>query len=267
MSMVIASIVVLAVVGLVLGYLLVTAGEKFKVEVDPRETQVRELLPGANCGACGYAGCDALAAAIAKGEAPTNACSAASADKKAQIADVMGVAAAPDGPKNVAYVKCSGECGIVKVTSNYVGIQSCEAAALNAGKSGQACQYGCLGFGSCTKVCPYDAIHVVNGLAKVDRTKCVACGKCVATCPQKIIEIIPDTSKYAVQCSNHDKGPSVKASCSAGCIGCTLCTRQCEFGAITMNNNVAHIDQSKCTGCGKCAAKCPAKIIHLRETV
>ena len=264
MSMVIATIVVLAIIGLVIGYLLVTAGEKFKVEVDPRETEVRELLPGANCGACGYAGCDALAAAIAKGEAPTNACSAASSEAKQAIADVMGVAAAPDGPKNVAYVKCSGACGVVKIKSNYIGVQTCEAAASNTGKSGQACQYGCLGFGSCTKVCPYDAIHVVNGLAVVDRSKCVACGKCVATCPQHIIEIIPDPSKYAVQCSSNDKGPAVKAACTAGCIGCGLCVRQCKDGAISLNNNVAHIDQSKCTGCGSCAAKCPVKIIHMR---
>ena len=264
MSMVIATVVVLAVVGLVIGYLLVTAGEKFKVEVDPKEVAVRDLLPGANCGACGYAGCDALAAAIAKGAAPANACSAASADKKAEIAAVMGVAAVEDGPKNVAYVKCAGECGIVNQAANYVGIRTCEAAAQNPGKSGQACQYGCFGFGSCTAVCPYDAIHVVNGLARVDRSKCVACGKCVATCPQKLIEIVPDTAKYGVQCSNHDRGPAVKAACFSGCIACGLCTRQCENGAITLSGNVAHIDQSKCTGCGKCADKCPVKIIRIR---
>ena len=263
MNMIIASIIVLAVIGLLIGILLVTAGEKFKVYVDPRETQVREYLPGANCGACGFAGCDALAAAIVKGEAPAGACTSCGAEAVEAIARIMGVSA-ETGPKNVAYVKCSGSCGIVHVKSNYVGTKTCEHAALNPGKSGNACQYGCFGFGSCTKVCPFEAIKVVNGLARVDRTKCVACGKCVETCPQKLIEIIPDKAVYGVQCANKKRGAEVKKECELGCIGCSACTKVCPEKAIEMINNTAHINQDKCVGCGKCAEKCPRNIIVKR---
>jgi len=133
--------------------------------------------------------------------------------------------------------------------------------APNGGPKG--CTYGCMGYGSCVKACPFDAIHIVNGIAVVDKGKCKACGKCVAVCPRHLIEIIPYKSNYTVNCSSNDKGKDVMSACSVGCIGCMLCTKQCEFGAITVENNIAHIDYSKCTGCGKCAEKCPKKIIHL----
>ena len=126
----------------------------------------------------------------------------------------------------------------------------------------KACTYGCMGYGSCVKACEFDAIHVVDGIAVVDKEKCKACGKCVATCPRHLIELIPYESKYTVKCASKDKGKDVMPVCSTGCIGCMLCTKQCEFGAITVENNIAHIDYDKCTGCGKCAEKCPKKIIH-----
>ena len=264
MVMFLSTVIVLAVVGLLMGLLLVFASETFKVEVDPREEAVRECLPGNNCGGCGMAGCDALAAAIVKGEAPVNGCPVGGAPVGDKIAVVMGVVAAPEREKKVAFVKCAGTCDVQKPKCSYVGIESCEAAMTIPGKGIKACTHGCLGYGSCVAACQFDAIHVVDGVAKVDRSKCVACGKCVATCPQHLIEIVPDKAPYAVQCSNKDKGPIVRQVCGAGCIGCGLCARLCEQGAITLTDDVAHIDYSKCIGCGKCAEKCPSKIIRMR---
>lgn len=264
MTMIISTVIVLAVVGLLMGLMLVSASEQFKVEVDPRETAVRECLPGNNCGACGYAGCDALAAAIAKGEAPVNACPVGGAPVGDQIAGVMGVAVGAELEKKTAFIRCAGTCDTHKPKCNYVGIETCEAAMTLPGKGIKACTYGCLGYGSCAAACQFNAIRIVDGLAKVDRSKCVACGKCVAACPQKLIEIVPDQTVYAVQCSNREKGVFVKQLCVAGCIGCGLCVRQCEHDAVSLTNNVAHIDYEKCVGCGKCAEKCPVKIIRTR---
>ena len=264
MAMIVSTVIVLAVVGLLMGLMLVSASEKFKVEVDPRETAVRECLPGNNCGACGYAGCDALAAAIARGEAPVNGCPVGGAAVGDRIAEVMGVAVGAELEKKVAFIRCAGTCDTHPPKCTYIGIETCEAAMTLPGKGIKACTYGCLGYGSCADACPFGAIQVADGLAKVDRSKCVACGKCVAACPQKLIEIVPDEAVYAVQCSNREKGVFVKQLCAAGCIGCGLCVRQCEHDAVSVTGNVAHIDYAKCVGCGKCAEKCPVKIIRTR---
>lgn len=265
MTMIISSVIVLAVVGLLVGMMLVLAGEAFKVEVDPRVTAVRECLPGNNCGACGQAGCDAMASAIVNGEAPVNGCPVGGAACAEKVSAIMGVAAGDAADRKVAFVKCAGTCDVMKTKCNYVGIESCEAAAVLPGKGIKRCTHGCLGYGSCVKVCPFDAIHIVDGIAKVDRTKCMACGKCMAACPQKLIELMPDSAVFAVQCSNRDKGAIVRTECDAACLGCGLCVKQCEHGAITVTNNNARIDHSKCVACGKCAAKCPAKIIRIRD--
>lgn len=257
---IIIAAVVIAVTGLIVGVGLGLFGEKFKVEVDEKEMAIREELPGNNCGGCGYAGCDALAKAIAAGEAPVNACPVGGAAVGEKISAIMGVEASA-GTKKVAFVKCKGTCDVAKVQYEYYGIEDCRKATVLPGGSQKACGYGCMGFGSCVKACQFDAIHVVDGVAVVDKEKCVACGQCVAACPKALIELVPYTATHLVQCSSHDKGKDVKAKCSAGCIGCTLCTRQCEVGAIHMDNNVAVIDYELCTGCGKCKEKCPAKVI------
>ena len=158
---------------------------------------------------------------------------------------------------------CGGDCDKAKENYVYSGAMDCTAMNVVPNGGSKACTYGCMGYGSCVKACPFDAIHIINGIAVVDKGKCKACGKCVATCPRHLIEIIPYKSNYTVNCSSNDKGKDVMSACSVGCIGCMLCTKQCEFGAITVENNIAHIDYSKCTGCGKCAEKCPKKIIHL----
>ncbi len=248
------------VLGLILGVALGFVGKVFFVKVDEKEIEVRGCLPGNNCGGCGYAGCDGLAAAIAKGEAPVNACPVAGAEAHAKIGEIMGQAVDASN-KKVAFVMCSGTCDKTERKYNYYGISDCKQAVVVPGQGDKLCSYGCLGFGSCVDACQFDAIHVVDGVAVVDKEKCVACGKCVSTCPKNLITLVPYDAPFAVACHSNDKGKDVRVACKTGCIGCMICTKQCEAGAITVENNLAKIDYSKCTGCGKCAQKCPQKII------
>ena len=250
---------VIAVIGIVVGAGLVYTGKKFEVKVDERESAVREALPGNNCGACGYAGCDAMAAAIARGEAPVNGCPVGGAPVAKRIGGIMGLEAG-DVERKVAFVRCKGTCDVTRNQGNYVGIKDCRSAVL-AGLNVTECGYGCLGFGSCVAVCPQDAIRVENGVAMVNRKKCVGCGLCVKACPRGLIELVPEANRVAVRCSNHDRGPMVKKVCSAGCIGCGVCTRQCEYDAIHVENSLAHVSYENCVQCGKCAEKCPVKVI------
>ncbi|MBO5097351.1 MAG: RnfABCDGE type electron transport complex subunit B [Agathobacter sp.] len=256
----VAAAALCGVLALLLGLFLGVAGEKFKVEVDPREEAINGVLPGNNCGGCGYAGCSGLAAAIAKGEAPVNQCPVGGDEVAAKVGEIMGVAAEA-GVKKVAFVKCAGTCEKAKSDYDYTGIEDCAAMAFVPGGGPKTCNYGCLGYGSCVKACPFDAIHVVDGVAVVDKDACKACGKCIAACPKGLIEFVPYDAKHIVQCNSKDKGKDVMAACSVGCIGCGICAKNCPSDAITVENNIAHIDQDKCTGCGTCAEKCPKKII------
>lgn len=258
-AILIAAIVV-GVVGILIGFFLGVSGEKFKVEVDPREEEILGVLPGNNCGGCGYPGCSGLAAAIVKGEAPVNQCPVGGAPISAKIGEIMGVSA-EEGDRQVAFVKCSGDCEKAKSAYSYDGIKDCTAMKYVPGGGPKACQFGCYGFGSCVKACPFDAIHVVNGIAQVDKEACKACGKCVAVCPRHLIELVPYSAEYLVRCSSHDKGKDVMAVCSAGCIACHLCEKNCPEDAVHVEDNVAYVDQSKCIKCGSCAAKCPKKVI------
>ena len=257
---------VLGGTALIIGILLGIAGEKLQVEVNEKELQVRELLPGNNCGGCGYPGCDGLASAIAAGKAEINSCPVGGLNVANKISEVMGVTL-EEKEKQVAFVRCGGTCDKTKKKYNYYGIEDCRKAVIAPGGGDKACSYGCLGYGSCVKECLFDAIHIVDGIAVVDKEKCVACGKCVNTCPNSLIELIPYSADYRVQCMSNDRGKDVKTVCDAGCIGCTLCTRVCESKAITVENNLAKIDYSKCTNCGKCAEKCPVKIIRQTDII
>ena len=246
--------------GIIIGILLGIAGEKFAVEVDEKEIAVRECLPGNNCGGCGFPGCDGLAAAIAKGEAPVNGCPVGGESCAAAISEIMGVDAG-ESIKMTAYVKCAGTCEKAKDNYDYVGPKDCKIAMNNPGGGAKACTYGCTGFGSCKEVCPFDAIDIIDGVAVVNPDKCKACGKCIAECPKHLIELVPADAVCHVKCSSKDKGIEVKKVCQAGCIGCGLCARNCPADAITVENNLAYIDQEKCTHCGLCKEKCPVKII------
>ena len=261
---VVAAAAAIGITGLLIGLLLGIAGKKFAVEVDDREAALREILPGNNWGGCGYAGCDALAQAIAKGEAPTNGCPVAGAEIAKQIAAIMGEST-EETDRQVAFVKCNGTCDKANVKYHYYGVQDCQKAAMVPGRGEKACSYGCMGFGSCVKACPFDAIHVVDGGAKVDKEKCKACKKCIAVCPNHLIELVPYHAIVKVACSSKDRGPVVKQACDTGCIGCKICEKNCNFDAIHVEDNLAKIDYEKCKNCGLCAMKCPSKIILKEE--
>ena len=250
---------VITAIGIIVGAGLVFTSKKFHVPVDERESEVRECLPGNNCGACGFAGCDAAAAAIVSGEAPVNVCPVGGGPVAEKIGGIMGTDA-EILERKVAFVRCKGTCEASGMQGNYIGIHDCRSAAL-AGMNLKNCDYGCMGLGSCVSVCPQGAIQLLDGVAVVNRNLCVACGLCVKACPKGLIELIPESKHVAVQCMNRDKGPQVKKVCSAGCIGCTLCTRQCEFDAIHMDGNLARVTYENCTQCGKCAQKCPVGVI------
>lgn len=252
-------------VGLIIGLFLGFSGEKFKVEVDERETKVRAELPGNNCGGCGFPGCDGLAAAIVKGEAPTNACPVGGPAAAKKISAIMGTESA-DTVRKTAFVKCMGDCDKSARAYHYDGVKDCGVASFMQNGGDKTCTYGCLGYGSCKKACPFGAIEIVNGIAKVDEEKCKACGKCVAACPRQLIELVPYDSDIRVSCSSKDKGVDVKKACTVGCIGCSMCQRDCPVDAVKVENFLAHIDYEVCAGCGLCERKCPAKCITSKET-
>ncbi|MDD2972204.1 MAG: RnfABCDGE type electron transport complex subunit B [Lachnospiraceae bacterium] len=257
---IIIAVAVVGGIGLFIGLFLGIAAIKFKVEVDEKEEAIAGVLPGNNCGGCGYAGCANLAAAIAKGEAPVNACPVGGDPVGAKVAEIMGVDAG-ESRKMVAFVKCNGTCEMTTSQYEYSGVRDCKLVGFVPDGGPKSCNYGCLGYGNCVKVCPFDAIHIENGIAVVDKEKCKACGKCIAECPKHLIELIPYDAKHVVQCSSADKGPVTMKACQTGCIGCGLCVKACPVGAVTVENFHAHIDQDKCTGCGACKEKCPKKII------
>lgn len=257
---IIAATLAVSLVGLFVGLFLGVAGLKFKVEVDEREEAVLNALPGNNCGGCGYAGCSGLAAAIAKGEAPVNACPVGGEPVGAKVAEIMGVEAG-NSERMVAFVHCKGDCEKAGRDYDYTGVQDCRVMAFVPGGGPKSCNSGCMGYGSCVKECPFDAIHVIDGVAVVDRESCKACGKCVAVCPKQLITLIPYKSKTEVACRSTDKGPVTMKACQVGCIGCGICVKNCPSEAIAVQDFHAGIDQEKCTGCGVCVEKCPKKAI------
>ena len=257
-------VAVLGVLGLIFGLVLGFAAKKFAVETDPREEAIVACLPGANCGGCGFPGCSGYAAAVVKGEAATNRCVAGGAAVAAQVAEIMGVSA-ETAARSVAMVRCSGSSERARKKYDYAGIQDCRSAALLPGGGPKECAFGCLGFGSCVAACNFDAMHIVDGVARVDREKCVGCMACAEACPKHLIIKVPYDGQVTVPCASTEKGAEVRKLCDIGCIGCRICEKTCEQDAIHVVDNVAVIDYDKCISCGKCAEKCPRHLIEDRR--
>ncbi|MDE6991489.1 MAG: RnfABCDGE type electron transport complex subunit B, partial [Lachnospiraceae bacterium] len=212
---IVTAVLVVGGVGLFLGIFLGIASIVFKVEVDEKEEAVLGVLPGNNCGGCGYPGCSGLAAAIAKGEAAVNACPVGGEPVGKKIAAIMGVEAG-EAVRMTAFVKCAGDCEKTSQIYEYTGVEDCAMVRYVPDGGAKSCDHGCLGYGNCVKACPFDAIHIVNGIAEVDKEKCKACGKCVAACPKQLIELIPYDAKAVVACSSRDKGPVTMKACQTG---------------------------------------------------
>ena len=256
-------VVIVAAIGLIAGVGLAVASAVFAVPVDEKAEQVRACLPGANCGACGYTGCDGYAAALSKGETKEcSLCLPGGNDRAAQLGKIMCLDAGKIPPL-VAAVMCQGNRENTPEKLEYSGVHSCKMATQLFGGP-KTCVHGCIGFGDCVEVCPYEAIFICDGVARINPSKCRACKKCIKTCPRQLIDLFPlDTIKAAVLCKNHDKGAQTRKQCKAGCIGCMKCVKACETGAVTVENFCAKVDYDKCVGCGKCHAACPVGCIDL----
>jgi len=244
------------------GGLLGFTSIKFYVEVDPQVDAIMGILPGVNCGGCGFAGCGQFAASVASGTAEYGGCPVAGADAAVEIAAVMGVEASV-ADKKIAFIKCNGIDDNVKRIYDYSGLTSCIAASQLAMGGSKACAFACIGLEDCKRACPFDAVKIMDSVAEIDEEKCVACGKCIAACPKGMIDMVYEKAKVRVMCNSKDKGKDVREKCKAGCIGCMLCKKNCPEEAIIIENNLAIIDYDKCTSCGACVAKCPTKCIKV----
>ncbi|SDO99541.1 electron transport complex, RnfABCDGE type, B subunit [Eubacterium maltosivorans] len=257
---------ILGAMGLIFGAGLAIASKVFEVKTDERVPLVRDALPGANCGGCGFPGCDALAAAIVNGEASVNACPVGGAATAMAIGEIMGESIGSSEPM-VACIHCNGDCTHSPNRADYYGIQDCRQAMIASGGV-KTCRHGCMGLGTCVSACMFGALSIGdNGLPEVDVDKCTACGKCRDACPKGIIDLIPADQLVHVDCRNTDKGKLVRAVCDIGCIACKACVKVCPVEAITVENNLASIDYDKCTQCQACFEKCPTGAITLEQRI
>lgn len=259
------TILTLCALGVLAALILYFVAQKFKVFEDPRIDSVEGILPGANCGGCGYPGCRGLAEALVKNDDISQMfCPVGGGATMKAVAEYLGKAA-PEKEPQVAEVRCNGSCDKRPRTNIYDGASSCAvAASLYAGETG--CSYGCLGCGDCVAACNFDALHMnpETGLPEVDAEKCTACGACVKACPRMIIELRkkgPKNRRVYVSCVNKEKGAIARKACQVACIACGKCAKVCPFGAIVVENNLAYIDSFKCKLCRKCVGECPTNAI------
>jgi RnfABCDGE-type electron transport complex B subunit len=245
--------------GGVLGLILAVASKKFHVETDPRIEKIAEVLPNANCGACGLPGCVGYAEAIVEKGVAINLCAPGGKDAAAAIAQIMGVTAGASEPN---FATCSCQKSGVADNYQYSGVRDCTAASVTALAGGvSACRFGCLGFGNCVAACPFGALEMVNGLPVVDEEKCTGCKQCVAACPRGLMRVDPESRVVFVQCKSKDKGAVAGKICEHACIACKKCEKECPFDAIHVIDNLAVIDYGKCKNCGKCVQVCPKGVI------
>lgn len=265
MNGLLVTILVVSGLAALLALLLYLVAHKFKVEEDPRIDEVEKMLPGANCGGCGFPGCRGMSEALVKKDDISSLyCPVGGAECMKSIAGYLGKAVAEREPM-VAVVRCAGSCENRPKTNRFDGASSCQvASSLYAGDTG--CSFGCLGLGDCVAKCEFDALHInpQTGLPEVDEEKCTACGACVKACPKMIIELrkkAPKGRKIYVSCVNKAKGAVARKACKVACIGCGKCAKVCAHDAITVENNLAYIDFKKCKMCRKCVVECPTGAI------
>ena len=263
-NVILSAVIPVVIIGIICAAVLVIASKLMTVKEDERFPAVRECLPGANCGACGFAGCDGYAKALCENpETPANLCIPGADSVAKQLSEVLGVEY-EDVVEQVAVVHCAGNCRNTQDKVVYSGIESCAAAKLLYGGKG-SCTYGCLGLGDCAKACPHNAIFIEDGVAQVRTCDCIGCGICAKTCPNKLISLVPDVKNVIVTCSSRDKGAVTRKVCRNGCIGCKKCEKVCPSGAVKVTDNVAVIDYEKCTGCGACAENCTTHCITVTD--
>ncbi len=265
MTEILIPVILVSVVGLVASVILSFASKVFAVQEDPLFLELRAELPGANCGACGFAGCDDYAHAMTDNkETPCTKCSVGGASVAEKLGALLGKDASGVA-KQVAFVMCNGTSENAKGLYDYEGIASCKAAKTLFGGA-KSCPFGCLGLGDCMAVCDFNAMHLVNGVALVNRDLCTSCGRCVSACPQSLIRILPEKSLVSVRCHNTQKGGEARKNCTVACIGCKKCEAVCKFDAIHVTDFLSEIDPDKCKNCGLCAKECPTGAIrNLRE--
>lgn len=258
---IIIPIAILAGIGLLLAVLLGYAATVFEVKQNPKVEEVLLVLPGVNCGGCGFAGCEAYAKGVALNNASPTLCTVGGSPVANQIGEIMGVKVNAMEVM-VAYVKCNGDCDKSKDKYEYHGIMDCVSASALPGGGAKSCSYGCLGLGTCLAVCDFDAIVIRDGIAIIDENKCTNCGACVKACPKNLIESVPINSRVRVACNSYDSARDAMQNCEVGCIACKKCEKACEFDAIHVNNNLAKIDYDKCTQCNACVEVCPKVTIE-----
>lgn len=256
------ALLILGALGLVFGAVLGVADKKFHVETDARVDQVRAALGGANCGACGFAGCDAFAEAVVAGTAKPNGCPAGGPAAAKAIGEALGITVEATAPM-VAKVLCQGTSGVAKDRYLYDGYKSCRVAASVAGGP-KECRFACIGLGDCADVCAFNGITMEDGVARINEALCHGCGACVERCPRSAIQLFSVDAQINVRCRNSDVARVARAVCMKACIGCGRCVKECQYGAIQVEGGFAHIDTQKCTRCGACAAVCPCKCITVQ---
>jgi len=258
--MLLNSILIFGITGLLIGVMLALVEKLFAVKEDPKLEEVLAVLPGVNCGACGYPGCSGYASSVAEGKAQPNRCTVGGSDVAKKIAKIMDVEA-KEVEKCVARLFCRGGMSMSAEKFDYRGITSCVALNITDGGN-KACSYGCLGMGDCVNSCPFGALYLSEDkLPVVIEEKCRACGKCVQACPRGLFELVPVTKKVIIACKSHDTGPDTRKACKVGCIACRICEKKCPSAAIRVESDLAVIDYSKCNNKKVCVDVCPQKVI------